>query len=472
MSDRKREDEELRYIMQKRKAMKASKEARNKSLLAFQKGLKDLSTRPRKEQKRKKLGQRVIGGVATLAAASIAGLLILNLTVFQDDTQDEVPTHTLPEDGKGEIRAGESIDLQHIEENVELVKRVLERPTFDYDDLNAMNTTNIYNNTFSVHLPRNWFVEEEEGEDVHSVKINGPDSEQMNLLVFDIDAGEELIEEQIQKLTADFSQTAETIVPTNTLIEEMRMNFQISFPFDHVFPFDMENTRMYAFIDEESGRFMELYVSDLLGQPMIYTADFPLDNKESWFVSWLIFTYMRVQTPYTVPGSEGELHDEYQRPLEKTVLLQIGAFGFEEVQLELYENEEVGITSYLPPETTIERIEHDYFTEWRFSEPTVSADSFYSFGKLKDGFPLEQGKEIMFDAFNIDHAYHEDLGGGTPYHYAYYSGMDEEFIDGFIELFELSGEWFYKHKHADREDYNGGVFMQRLQTFIDSLEKH
>ncbi|WP_332631860.1 hypothetical protein [Halalkalibacter flavus] len=472
MNNRNRHEEELRYIMQQREKVKASKDARDKSLLAFQDGLKDISNRSKKELKRKKLRQRVIGSVATVVAAGIAGLLIINFTVLQDDTQDDLPTHIVPDVVDDEKKGGESIDLQHTEENPDLLLKILERPTFDFDDLNAMNTTSIYNDTFSVYLPRDWFVEEEQEEEFYSVHVNGPASEELNLLLFDVNAEEELIEEKIQELTADFTQTGETTVPLDLLINEMRMNFQVSFPFREVLPFDQENTRMYAFIDDDTGRFLEVYVSQLFGHPMIYTADFPLDDKESWSISWLIFSQMRVGMPYIFPGSEGDIHQEYQRPLEQTVLLQVGAIGFEEVQLELYVNEEAGITSYLPKDTKIERIEHDYFIEWRFSDPAVSANSFYSFGKLKDGFPIEQGKEIMFDAFNIDLSYHEDLGGGIPHHYAYYSGMDEEFIDGYFELFELSGEWFYKHKHADREDYNGGVFMQRLDTFIGSLEKY
>ncbi|MDV2682910.1 hypothetical protein RYX56_00835 [Alkalihalophilus lindianensis] len=60
----------------------------------------------------------------------------------------------------------------------------------------------------------------------------------------------------------------------------------------------------------------------------------------------------------------------------------------------------------------------------------------------------------------------------TGYGYGYYSGMEDEFIDGYVQLFESPNGWYYHHKHADKEDYNGGVYTQRLRMFIDSIEWH
>ncbi|WP_368505007.1 hypothetical protein AB3N04_04995 [Alkalihalophilus sp. As8PL] len=198
-----------------------------------------------------------------------------------------------------------------------------------------------------------------------------------------------------------------------------------------------------------------------------------MEDKESWTTSWLVFSFMRiVDIPHTIQGSETERHPEYNRPIEKKVVLDVGASYFEEVDIELYVDDELGMTSYLPKGTEVEQIEHEHFTEWRFTEPGVSENSFYSFGKLKNDFPFQRSMQTMFGAFDINLEHYEDLGGGTGYGYGYYSGMDEEFIDGYIQLFESPNGWYYHHKHADREDYNGGVYTQRLRMFIDSIEWH
>ncbi|GAE24930.1 hypothetical protein JCM9140_896 [Halalkalibacter wakoensis JCM 9140] len=463
-----RHDDELRTILKQKQKVKISKQVREKSLQSFQEGLNQLDkgrslTRKKNHKKRR---SQLIGGIATLTAAGIAGLLIANTNFLEDEV---VPAN--PTDYEEEIRGGETVQIQQNEEEDALLEEIFDRPTFDYDDLNGMRTNNIYNDTFSVYLPSGWSIEESHVEDEHFIQVTGNEGQTMNLSLFDESVTEEVLEERKQEALAAFAHLNQVDVPPDRLIEHMRMNFTISFPYKEVFPFSMESTEMFAFFDEDEGKFIEIYVSELFGQSMIYTAQYPLHTKESWTASWLFFTYLgTVGESYTY--GEGERHPDYERPTEKKALLRIGAFGYEEIHLELFEIEELRITSYIPTDISVEQMEHDYFTEWRFFNPEVSEKSFYSFGKLKEGFPLDRGKEIMFETFGIDPSYHEDLGGGTPHHYAYYSGMDDAFIDGSIELFEQSGEWYYKHKHADREDYNGGVFMQRLQLFIDSLEWH
>ncbi|ERN54408.1 hypothetical protein M3689_02735 [Alkalihalophilus marmarensis] len=118
----------------------------------------------------------------------------------------------------------------------------------------------------------------------------------------------------------------------------------------------------------------------------------------------------------------------------------------------------------------VDRLFH--FTEWRFSEEGVSENSFYAFGKLEADFPFQRSMQTMFGAFDIDLSYYEDLGGGTPYHYGYYSGMEEAFIDGYITLLETPDGWYYKHSHADRQDYNGIHYSQKLQMFLEFMEWH
>ncbi|WP_216827392.1 hypothetical protein [Alkalihalobacterium elongatum] len=481
MNNRKQNDDELRYILKQKETIKASKEARAKSLQAFQDGLKEGIHSPQK-LKRHKRRENIIGISATVAAAGIVSLLILNSSLFEDEApiRDGSVVIGGGEDsnlpGEKEISIedvppNEENNLQYSEKQDFSLESVLDRPSFDYDDLNPLGTFSLYNDTFYVRLPNNWSVEENKGDAVHSIYMSGNESERMNLLLFSGDLDEELIQEKIRELTSEFSGAEEVIIPPDVLVDEIRRTHQISFPHKNVFPFEVDEARISAFFNEDTGRFMELYVSELFGRAMIYTVELDIDDISIRNLPWIFFTHMMVVSPH-VYGSEGDLHPQYNRPMDKRVILQVGAMGIEEVEVELYDIPELGMTSYLPRNTDVKEIEHQYFTEWRFTEPGVSKNSFYSFGKLKEGFPLKQGKEVMFEAFDIDLNYHEDLGGGTPYHYAYYSGMEGDFIDGHFQLFEVAGDWYYKHKHADREDYNGGVYTQRLGMFVEFLEKH
>lgn len=473
MNERKQRDEELSYIMKHKDRMKTSKAAREKSLHAFQAGLKEAGDLQKTIQKRQKLHQLVIGSTATVAAAGIAGLLIFNTTFLQDEKSLDERDIIIGGDESREIEPEEHLEVQKPAiENDFSVETVLDRASFDYNDLNRMGDFRIFNNTFTAKLPSSWSVTEKREEDVHSVEMTGPDSESMNLLLFNETMSKDEFDDEIQKVTSQFEQLNEITLAPEAVVEELRFNSRIGFPHQEVFPFEIDNARISVYIDEETERFIELYASELFGYPFIYIAELPLTDKESWSLPWIFLTYLMVEPPFTIPGTVGEFHPQYGRPLEKRVVIGIGAFGLEQVDVKLFEIEELKMTGYLPVNTEVRRIEHDYFIEWRFTEPGVSKNSFYSFGKLKEGFPLDQGKDIMFDAFNIYLDYQEDLGGSASRHYSYYSGMDEDFIDGHFQLFEQSGQWYYKHKHADREDYNGGVYFQRIDFFINSLEWH
>src|SRR5699024_5109042 len=217
------------------------------------------------------------------------------------------------------------------------------------------------------------------------------------------------------------------------------------FIYNNVFPFDIENAEMIIFVDQANGKLVELYTSELFGYQMIFTSELSLNDVASWNLPIHIFATMRIHKSLTWQGKEGKLHPEFNRPIVKTVVLPIGATATpDKVEMELYENEELHITSYLPRGTEIQRIEHEHFAEWRFTEPDTSKNSFYSFGKLKSNFPLEDGKETMFKAFDIDQDYSPMEDGDIPHHYSYDSANAGEGIGigGYFELSEANGEWY------------------------------
>ncbi|WP_416147515.1 hypothetical protein ACM26V_14910 [Salipaludibacillus sp. HK11] len=477
MNHHKYKDEEFRHIMKQKEAVKASTDAREKSLLTFQDGLKDIIPRQKRKHYRKKLRQRFFVTFGSVAAVGIASLIFINYDFVQDDglldsgEDENNGEESFIETVEDENEEKQNIILEDVEENEALVERILDRPYFDLNDLNTMSRRQIQNEAFSIYLPYEWSIEEEEEDNIHSTHMTGPDSERIDFILFDRDVSQEQIADNIEETISEITQTEETTVSPEIFNDEFIMKNQIPTVFSSMFPFDYEKTEMYAFIDEESGRFTELYISELFGQPMIYKLDVPLEDKESWTLSWKFFPRMGLtKTPYIIQGTEGELHSQLDRPLEKTVILLEGAASFHEADIELYEIEELGLTSYLPLNIEDERIEHEHFIEFRFTDKDFSENSFYSFGKLKEDFPLEDGKDIMFDAFNIDQAHHEDLGGGGMYGYGYYDGSRHYDIEGYIQLLEISDNWYYKHHHSEREDNNGVMYNTWLDMFTEFIE--
>ncbi|WEG18750.1 hypothetical protein PQ478_09765 [Alkalihalophilus pseudofirmus] len=475
MNNKPYSEEELRRLLKEKQTMQLPETARHKSLNAFKAGLTNNGSYSQKSHYHQRKRRHLLGALATVSAAGIAGILLVNALFLPEVSNEPLPDVT----EVGFIGAGETIEAGEIEENENLIYRILNRTSFaEFEEINRFNFRSVYNDTFQLYLPPRWTTEETKEDVADSILISGPDGEKLNMIVFNERVTDQQFKVEVDRVISEIPYSEVTEVPVERVISEIRMNHDFPLPYNDVFSFDREKTKMYAFVDQENELLTELYVTeDLFGQQMIYTAEMPLYNKENWFVSWILFSHLRVQAPHTHFGSEEELHPEYERPLEKIVSLDVGAIGVEDVEVELYINEDLELTSYLPRGTNIEKIEHEHFFEWRFTEDGVSENSFYAFGKLKADFPFQRSMQTMFGSFDIDLSYYEDLGGGTPYHYGYYSGMEEAFnpethIDGYITLFEGADGWYYKHKHADREDYNGGVYTQRLNMFIESLEWH
>lgn len=98
------------------------------------------------------------------------------------------------------------------------------------------------------------------------------------------------------------------------------------------------NAEITTFIDETNDKLKEVYVSELFGYLMIFTSELSLDDVESWNLPIHLFAEIHINGAFVVRDSEGKLHPELNRPIEKTVLLPIRAtFTPDKVEMELHE---------------------------------------------------------------------------------------------------------------------------------------
>ncbi|MHA6252427.1 hypothetical protein [Oceanobacillus sp. CAU 1775] len=470
MTKREHEKDILSEVLDKKQQTQASQEAKEKSLRAFQDGLKDSARTP---IKRKKFGLRkhVVGVFSSVAAVGI--ITVLAFGVF------DVPS---PEDtggqGNEDIQEEVAPKVMDQQEISNILNEILKRQPLDLGESADFQRVGFSNLDLMTYVPADWIVEEMEDGDKLTMQLSGPTGEEMTLQLFKQDAPD-VFSEHLEEVEASYAHAEEIPIELGTFIETLKSNPMVSSNYDDIFPFELTNADMVAFIDKENGTFHDFITSELFGYQMIFTSKLSLEDTESWDLPIHLFTELHAVGALDIHDSIGRDHLEYNRPIEKTVLLPIGAsFTPDVVQMELYENEELQLTSYLPIDTEVGRIEHDQFTEWRFTNSSISDDSFYSIGKLKEEFPLKDGEEIMFDAFDIDLAFAppEIAGAAIPNHYSYASansGEDGEInISGFFEFFESNNEWYYMHKHANYDDYNGGYLITRLDYFIKSIEWH
>ncbi|MCD8508468.1 MAG: hypothetical protein LRY73_00165 [Bacillus sp. (in: Bacteria)] len=476
MSNKKSQDEhgqELRQLLKQRKTVDVPKEVREKSLKAFQQGLKDGRNDQIKEQKRQKLRQQVVGGLATVTAAAVAGLLL-----FQSNFLTE---NILNWDEPVPIEETDPVDLQDIDVNEEVLDWLMDRPSTNSEDLTNMRHWRFINNELSVPLPVGWTLDEEEDNGIFTLKIAGSNTEELTLIMFPEGVERDAFDLQLEKLMSNWSYTEATIIPNRLLTGEYNYTMGPMTFYENIFAFNTDTAALYGFIDEDTGRVRELYLSTLFGMPMIYTADYPIDYPEVWNQSWLIFSKMTVNEFFTVRGREGEIHPDYQLPVKKMIMKTENG-QYKEMEIDLLVLEEIGFTSYMPTGSQIDTKEHETFVEWRFTHPSVSENSFFALGKLKDSFPLEKRKEVLFEAFGIEEDNYKETGMNPNMYYyensSYYdpyaeddTNEDVKQIDGFFEFFEQDGTWYFIHEHVVYESINDRKPFE-IETFLRYMEWH
>lgn len=470
MAKREQEKDKLAEVFDNQPKVKASQEAREKSLQAFQDGLKENRSTHKKE-KRLKFRKHLIGLSLTVAAAGL--VTVLTFGAFGEPSPEDAGSQGSDGPQKQESEQT-NIEPQEISD---ILNEILKRRPLCLEETEHFQHVDLFEEgPLYSYMPGDWEWMVSEDKNTHTLHLTGPAGEEMYLMLFKQEASD-LFNKRVQGVAANYAHAEKIPIQTEHFVEELKTNRMIHPKFDDILPFDITNTEMAAFIDKENGTFHDFIVSELFGYPMIFTSKLSLDDVDSWNLPIHFFTEIHVtEEPMVVRGSEGEDHPEYKRPIDKTVLVSIGASWRPEIiEMELYENEELQLTSYLPADTEVERNEHEYFTEWRFTNPSISKNSFYSIGKLNDGFPFENGEEIMFDTFGIDPAFSPGPLGNTHY-YPYesiYAGKDSDSnIGGYFELFEANGAWYYMHTHNDYEEYNGGHLLTRLEYFISSIEWH
>lgn len=455
------------YGIWKQSQTEVSKETSKKSLSAFQEGLKDAEGEVKKIKNKQKPRRKLPGVIGGTVVAGLTLFLIINsglMNVVQESGNEE-EERLIGEEVDEEPQ--DDIDVEEVGSE-ELLEKALNRPSYDYTVTNAMSSESIFNNKLDVFLPREWKVFETNESDDNYIQMMGENNEQMKMIMYE-KQDEEVMNDQIDELINQFGATDEVSVPIEKLIEKMTLNRNFNSYYENIFPFDIENIGLQIFYNEDSNQVMELYVSTLFGYPFIYTSEFNIKDVDSWNNSIILFTTMiSHERSLDLHGTYGELHPIHERPISKEVLLVLGAIGMEEVEVELYENDELGLTSYLTKTTEVERIEHVEFVEWRFTEPDIPGDSFISFGKLKAGFVINNAVQTMFSAHGIDTSLYTPSESGAPLSnfFAYHG----QYLDGYFHLIEVDGEWYYSHYHGEYSVYNGGTYSERLDLFMNSIE--
>lgn len=454
-------NQEKIYEIWKQSQTEVSKEASDKSLSAFQEGLKGVEGEYKKRRKIQKPRRKLPGIIGGTVVAALTFLLIFNTGLL--NTNEESATE------ESEKVIPEEVEEENIAE--ELMEKALNRPHKVVGLSDRLPTHGIFNQKLDIQLPDEWKVfETKESDDIYT-QMTSLNNEKMKLIMFQNLDDMENMNARVDELIHQFEATEEVTLPIKELTNRLKEKYIYSSIYRDIFPFEQESVELRVLYNETNNSVMEIYVSKLFGYPMIFTSEFNFDSDMSWINSVLFFSQMMPNgMEQDINGSIGELDEFHRRPLEKEVLLSIGAIGTEQVEVELYDNEELGLTSYITKTTEVERVEYEYFVEWKFTEPDVPEGSFISIGKLKEDFPMNNAAETLLSASGIDMSFYEEREHEIPdSHYIEYNDNDN-YMNGHFELFEVDGEWYYSRHHGDFRIYNGGTYYQRQKLLMESIE--
>ncbi|TMW70963.1 hypothetical protein [Alteribacter natronophilus] len=480
------EEDMLRSLTKKQtKQVKAPEKTKEASLQAFTRGLGENHNAREKEKRRTRWKHGIFGGLATVVAAGVGAILILHTTLTDGQTDFQSTEYNqdnhdndIVEDAAvitDEPWNSESLtpdDLPQLGKDDRVLRHILNHEMINYN-VHQFEYFNIRNDHYSVRLPRNWSVREDYDDGVYRSEFKGSGTDKMTFTFLPEDRFDE-VDVEVQQILNNWDYTAGSTIN----IGEVK-SFVSSLPgkeyISNSNQFDINEVELYAFVNEENGRLYELFIFDFFGQPIILTAESQIEEKNDDRLSWVALSEMSITKNRPVYGSEGELHPEIMRPESKDTILAHFTGQYEVVEMSLMEFPEWHLSSYLPSNTEVEEIQGEHFNFYRFSDPEISENSYYVFGKLDDSFDLDNAREIFHSSFGIDLDFKENLGGSDPYIFSYAGSTGsshEEFIDGYFRIVERFGEYYFTHKHADRVDYNSGEFTKRLDFFMDNLEKH
>ncbi|MCM2676818.1 hypothetical protein [Alkalicoccobacillus plakortidis] len=444
----------------KRPYIEMSNRTYKKSLRAFQEGLE--------ESKHTKKQPYLLASLSLAGAGIAAAILLFSVVNLpQPVGQSDSPVMLSDEDNQ-EYQVPES--LSDVKVDSEIVNELIYRGPYVFSPIQPEP---VHNEEFWVALNPEWGSNEVSIVDGTKTTLTGPESEEINILLFDENASEEQISKETNQLLSEHPYTSGTQLPTDKLHKYL-VNARIVFSHEPVGYSFNDQSFFYSLKNDETNRFYDLFSSELYGKRIVLFADFPLEQSEKWAQSYYFMSNIFPSaSPYVL--DESETVSENGRPLTKDVVTSIEYNNYQQKTVALYENTELNFSTYVPKNAEIDRFEQNGFTEWRISE-NPDDKTFYSFGKLDPDFDLTRSQDILVDTYKIEpdsiDVMDEDVISFYPKEN--YDDEPTDQVSGYFSLYQLNDSWYFIYYQFDpnSEQEAGGVTQEKQmpQYFIDELE--
>ncbi|MFC4735303.1 hypothetical protein ACFO4L_01780 [Bacillus daqingensis] len=464
-------DHKLRQAMKERQP-DLRDEAKKQSLQAFKAGTVEAEATAKPS--RFLTGAVFTGAVAAVSITAVLLLPVIDLQPAPVDTNDEqempVPdenSETKDDDQEPLPYDGPPVDLSLIGENDAMLGSIFNRG-IDRRDTESYSVDMEGGNDLLFSLP---------DEEPFQVEKAGPltklthevDGGKLELLVIHPDADQAEAEEQKQEMLS-FRYSESTSYTLSQVLRKLH-DEDVRSPHAGIIPIEEEEASFYSFISETDNEFIDIVETELYGHDIFLKAVYELDQPELRKNTWYTLMFFGFNdVGFVIPGSEGAVHPDIDRPESVDMARRSGASDYQEQTFRLMASEELGISTYIPEDAEYELFSHESMTEKRITLPAQSEYSFLSLIKLNENFPENDPTAILEETFPVEEEHREALEVDDGKSFSYYSEASEGNYHAYFLLHELDGEKYMTLSYSDYEDYNGGIFFSLAEIITDQSE--
>ncbi|PRO65784.1 hypothetical protein [Alkalicoccus urumqiensis] len=438
------------------KDRRAGERARTRSLSAFQRGLEERKSMP---PGKKNSGWKA--GVSTAAAAGIGGLLLAPWLIGTFQQADENEQEPEENDVLDENEEPEELP----EENDTPLEDIIERPLPGEMNVNDLVPYTVFDEEIQLFVPDGWELEEETIDDGQHIYLDSGDAAmRIHWFTPGADAAfDEAVDRRLDQFDDEPLQYDGEDIKAH--LEE---NDGIHSFYEDWFPVD--DMTVYAVEDQKTGQLQEIITGTIFNRPVMVTSYLPLQEENTWSYPWEMLALWDItDDAYLLPGS-GIGSAENDRPEQVEAALRIGGSTIIEETFRHVQLEEPQMSTYAGADSTLEEVDGDVYTAWRFTHENVGPESYYEISRMKEASSLAEAKEQMVASIGLSE---EEIQNGLApgeTRIGYYI-REEEQSDGFLTFFEWDNDWYFYRAHSSSLANDGGRYRDIAQFMFDQLER-
>ncbi|MET3683588.1 hypothetical protein ABID56_001683 [Alkalibacillus flavidus] len=197
----------------------------------------------------------------------------------------------------------------------------------------------------------------------------------------------------------------------------------------------------------EGDTYQEIYYGELSGRYVKMTFEFPYDEPEQWSDGDVLLQLMSQQLPSVVETDDQSIDSDTEREEEPMIQYQVDD-GVAEQTFQLFYNEELQFSTYIPSTYELEETEDDQVEQYIFTT-SDDREGQLSLGIFDEDVSRQEAWDYILDNFAQGRNGAQNPPSWAVDEYRYGPGTD---ATGRAILAERNGRFFYIEEHAENPE--------------------